>query len=126
MTYEHIISEVGNFGWWQAVILGLLSLPDIAMAFVVLLPVFIGAAPRFHCAANTEADVTSHQYINSSGSGSESLIAVNVTSSEIMVKADDVCKSCDKFVFDNDFTSIVSEVSCQFVGITGELFRAEQ
>ena len=53
MDYEGIIEDIGGFGYWQRVIFGLISLPDIPIALALLLPVFVGSVPNWTC--NREA-----------------------------------------------------------------------
>ena len=105
MEFEDIIEDLGSFGHWQRVIFFLICIMDIFGAFAMLSPVFTGATPRWRCANYSSP-------IGGVITGNVSDADKNFTDD---VPALDQCTNpdgakCELFVYEDDFTSIVSEV----------------
>ena len=94
--FEDIIESLGSFGHWQRVIFFVICLTDIFGSISVVIPVFIGAIPNFYAFESHNDTVIGDLTYNET--------AKNVCPSEN--------NSYTVRKFHDDFTSIVSEVSC--------------
>ena len=92
MDFDKILENVGTFGRIQKLHYIIIGIPSLTAAFYVLSLEFVGKSPSLHCKNRTE--------------GSDPC-ALN--------------PPCEEFVFGDEFTSIVTEVS-QLI-VTGKSFK---
>lgn len=100
---EDLIDSLGSFGHWQRVIFVLISLADIYGAFAMMLPVFSGATPKWRC--NT--------FLDDDGNLRNASDLSNDTAFQCSLNLNNFNYTCASFSFDDEFTSIVSQVSVQ-------------
>ena len=97
--FEEVIDLLGTFGHWQRVVFFMLCLPDLLGAFAMMVPVFVGATPKWNCLKYSDGNGS---FLNGTD--------VNQTGDDIKCSVDDRWK-CEEFTFHDDFTSIVSSVN---------------
>lgn len=93
-----MIDELGGFGCWQRVVYFIIYTAEIFGAFGMLVPVLIGATPRWRCVA----------WSNSTGD-------VNATNSSDYFQCYKDDLTCSSYSYEDDFTSIVSQVDAKSV-----------
>ena len=95
--FENVIEDLGSFGPYQIRIFVLVSLFEIPCAWAMLLPVFIGAMPKWECLITG----------NSSMVQNSSFIETNATVGGCTKDN----RPCEGMKFSSEFTSIVTEVN---------------
>ena len=98
MSFDSILEKYGGFGGVQRRIFILISLADITGAFALILPIFVGATPKWYC--------TRFDGFNGSDVNATYAIGDNSTLKQCWQGVD----RCLNVEFKDDFTSIVSEV----------------
>lgn len=106
--FEHIFDEVGAFGPYQVRIFILVSFFETPAAWAMLLPVFTSANPKWTCGSDDDLmlNTSTLLYSNHSKSNNQTLLS---TAHNATCTADNII--CDDALFEDDFTSIASEVS---------------
>ena len=98
MDFDGYIDKIGAFGPLQRIYFVLISLADLFGAFGMMITVFIGSTPRWHC-DRFDGNMTSFHGMNATSTLNDSLF-----------KCEDNGRKCVDFHFIDEFTSVVSEV----------------
>ena len=110
VDFDDILHKIGSFGKYQILLFAFCAVRDIFSSWLMMFFMFSNAHPGFRCASTADVNVTAegpfyHDVTN------EMTSLANFTDSD-----DDInkCTShgipCTEFVFNDDFTSIITEV----------------
>ena len=97
--YEDILNEIRPFGPYQRRVFILVSMFETPLAWAMLLPIFTSASP---------SATTGHSSMNISGSVTKEAAMLNDINDSVCLQSGAVYPHV---VFNDSFTSIVSEVS---------------
>ncbi|MED6295209.1 hypothetical protein CHARACLAT_029339 [Characodon lateralis] len=90
MNFDQILSAIGGFGKYQKILYIWICLPQILLAFHMMVSIFTGATPPYRCRESSSSGAENQTSLLDAGAGNLSLSESSCFSSQVLLLRDNL------------------------------------
>ncbi|MEQ2308347.1 hypothetical protein AMECASPLE_027368 [Ameca splendens] len=90
MNFDQILSAIGGFGKYQKILYIWICLPQILLAFHMMVSIFTGATPPYRCRESSSSGAENQTLLLDAGAGNLSLSESSCFSSQVLLLQDNL------------------------------------